>query len=558
VKRKIRQPELEMPKKPKVFICYAREDAEIAFRLYRDLKAASVDPWLDRECLRPGQRWSDAIAEAIRESDYFLALFSSVLTKKRGYVQKELKEALAVWEEVPGGSIYLIPARLDDCQLPTDRFREYQWVDLFPAYDQGLEKILRVIRPGATMAVEDESDLTQAGWGVIFPADADPAIADALMPLLDFRRKQVGTRHVELYREFAQERGYQPGQTYLDFLEKNGMGPGIPDPLRVPTYLLIVGDPEQIPFEFQYGLGVQYCVGRVHFDRLEDYRHYAANIAAAEEKLSRRQGRVALFGPQHSSDIATIMLNRDLLLPLFEALRQRFPSWDVSLLDGARATKRALLSLLSGSHRPDLLFIGSHGIGRRAEDARQLPEQGSIVCADWDGTSTNLTSEHYCSAGDLERISLHGMILFLFASYSAGTSAIDDMSFVEGYATPPGPAATRSFLSALAKKMLGQSGVFALIGHVNRTWAHSFVWGAVPQIQGFEKIFSALLAGNRVGIAHRYLSALYAELGSHALQQVRAETKNDRKLMSIQIATLAARNSIVIGDPAVRILVEGI
>ena len=125
----------------------------------------------------------------------------------------------------------MIPARIDDCQPQNEKLREYQWVDLFPAYDQGLEKILRVIHPSPALVVEDESDLSQAGWGVIFHANADPAIADALSPLLKLRQRQAGRRHAELYKEFSSLRGYQPGQTYIEFLEKNGMGPGTPDPL---------------------------------------------------------------------------------------------------------------------------------------------------------------------------------------------------------------------------------------------------------------------------------------------------------------------------------------
>jgi len=39
----------------KVFISYAREDVEMARKLYDDLKNAGVSPWMDEEDLLPSQ-----------------------------------------------------------------------------------------------------------------------------------------------------------------------------------------------------------------------------------------------------------------------------------------------------------------------------------------------------------------------------------------------------------------------------------------------------------------------------------------------------------------------
>ena len=112
----------------------------------------------------------------------------------------------------------------------------------------------------------DETDLSQAGWGLVLPVDADPRLRSALQPLLDLRRSQASARSEHLYREFLGEQGYRHGESKDDFLGRQGAGPGPVRPEVVPYYLLLVGGPDEIPFEFQYQLGVQYAVGRLAFD----------------------------------------------------------------------------------------------------------------------------------------------------------------------------------------------------------------------------------------------------------------------------------------------------
>lgn len=132
----------------KVFISYAREDIDYAKRLFNDLRKASFEPWLDCESLLPGQRWEPAIEQAMRESRYFLALMSSRSSAKRGFVQKELSKALDLLEQLPEKDIFLIPARLDDCEPSHSALRGVQWVDLFPSWETGLERILRALKAG--------------------------------------------------------------------------------------------------------------------------------------------------------------------------------------------------------------------------------------------------------------------------------------------------------------------------------------------------------------------------------------------------------------------------
>lgn len=127
----------------RLFLSYAREDAQAARKLYVELTARGLNVWLDQEALRPGQNWRVAVRQAIRESRYFLALLSQNSVSKVGYVQKELKDALDILEEHPITSVFIIPARLDDCTPADDRIRDLHWVDLFVDWHHGVEQIVK-------------------------------------------------------------------------------------------------------------------------------------------------------------------------------------------------------------------------------------------------------------------------------------------------------------------------------------------------------------------------------------------------------------------------------
>ncbi len=79
------------------------------------------------------------------------------------------------------------------------------------------------------------------------------------------------TKSDQLYKEFTGAAAYRPKMTYQQFLDRNGVRLGLPDFSQVPYYLLIVGDPRQVKFKFQYGLDMTYAVGRLHFDTPEEY-----------------------------------------------------------------------------------------------------------------------------------------------------------------------------------------------------------------------------------------------------------------------------------------------
>lgn len=118
-----------------VFISHANEDNAAAKRLYKRLKDDGFDPWLDEERLLPGQNWSLEIEKALRASDVILLCFSAVSVAKSGFIQKEYKRAMDILQEKPEGTIFVIPIRLDECEMP-NFIRELHWMDYPADYDK--------------------------------------------------------------------------------------------------------------------------------------------------------------------------------------------------------------------------------------------------------------------------------------------------------------------------------------------------------------------------------------------------------------------------------------
>src|SRR4029079_12795048 len=108
----------------------------------------------------------------------------------------------------------------------------------------------------------------------------------------------------------------------------------------VPYYLLIVGDPETIPFSFQYQLDVQYAVGRIHFETVEEYANYARSVVRVEQDQVISPRRMVLFGvPSHPFDNAMALGRGHLINPLADILVKQQPDWTIDQVIGEDATR---------------------------------------------------------------------------------------------------------------------------------------------------------------------------------------------------------------------------
>jgi hypothetical protein len=459
----------------------------------------------------------------------------------------------------------------------------------------------------------DPTNLQQAGWGIVFPQEMDAArlarIKVALEPLLRHRliqtdlarlnlREDVETLYARSLDDLLSLRddeaewlpnwyeafwiydgplGYRPGDAARQFMQRE---PRHADPSRlvdpergnVPYYLLLVGSPEEIPFAFSQAVNVQFAVGRLDFgDDYDAYRRYAEHVVAAERGQTPTSNEVTFFAVQNPGDRATQLSQQYLAQPLRDALAKRHAEdWTFSLIQRREAKKARFLELLQQVTPPAFLFTTSHGLEFAYSDPwqreHQEKEQGALICGDWPAGRDNrkVEPQHYVTGEDVRaapNLNVRGMMAFFFACYSAGTPLYDEYSR-QKFKNTGEPIAARPFVADLPKALL-ENGALAVVGHIERAWALSFL-GEEKRLHKarqdahtsvFESALDRLLNGHPIGSAMDYISTRYAALAMEllALQEQFAFTP-DAELAQVWLMHNDARGYVIIGDPAVRVL----
>jgi hypothetical protein len=372
-----------------------------------------------------------------------------------------------------------------------------------------------------------------------------------------------------------------PRESCESFLLRHGADLADAAPERVPYYLLIVGSPEEIPFEFQWELDQVYAVGRLHFDEPEEYAAYVRHLLEAEDRDADRPRSLTFFGVQNENDPATRRTTEDLIMPLADELeRSRFGRAEIRRTTGPEATRDRLSSLLGGDQTPDLLFTASHGMVFDPGEERQRAHQGAIVCSDWPGPDHGVAREHYFAGEDVSGDGRMPELAFLFACHSGGSPEWDSFPkdrqterALRGDEMELPRLAPEPFLAALPRTLLAHpgGGSRAVIAHVDRAWTTSFDWNLgrggpdrpnVPKL--FRAALEALLDGKRVGYAMEPFGSLYGSLTrsftSHWEARALATTARRNSSMGRpeQLARAFraandARSFVVFGDPATRL-----
>ena len=107
-----------MQKRPLVYISYPSENTAQATELYREIQAAGFRAWTAAADVGPGMDWAALAKDAIARCDFVLALLSRATTDRTGYFVDEWRQALDAQAKKPRDSVFLIPVRLEDAQVP--------------------------------------------------------------------------------------------------------------------------------------------------------------------------------------------------------------------------------------------------------------------------------------------------------------------------------------------------------------------------------------------------------------------------------------------------------
>jgi hypothetical protein len=431
-----------------------------------------------------------------------------------------------------------LAVRIPKARLSPAQLRELRWWSEHYGVDDPVRSPVHSVNPG---------DLASAGWGVLFAPDIDRRSRAALEPLLEWRQRLAGP-HFRIFE-------YRQGQGKRDFLAMHGAPPGPADPIHVPYYLLIVGSPQAIPFEFQLDLDIQYAVGRICFECPEDYSQYARSVVRAETSPPRKARRFVFFGPDHANDPATRASRHHLIDPLARISQEVLHPWRVDHLTGSLATKERLLELLGGAEAPALLFTAGHGLAFSAEDPRQAEEQGALLCADWPGPGAwegPILDQHCFSARDVGRAAdLCGLIVFQLASFGGGTPERDSLS----ESGEPARLAPHPLVAQLPQRLLSHSegGALAFVSPIDRLWTSSFGEGQVVLVLAsvLRRLLSRLPLGSAMELVNQQHAELSVRLSSAWWER---EARGDALAVARWWRAYSmARSLTIFGDPAVRL-----
>lgn len=411
-------------------------------------------------------------------------------------------------------------------------------------------------RGGEAPGSLDAGDPRVGRWALVVLEEDREAACDALQPLLARRAEQGVTfcapNAAAAPGVLAIRRSVStsPERWLANLQEAAGES--------LPTYLLLVGGPDRIPFELQYILDAELLTGRLDVQG-QGAAFWAACRAYADKVVRFEQGRLPVqsgallysFGTDGPTADAREYLAGKLAAhissPGFRHL-PAFPPLPPTLLFDSGATTAALLAALS-EQRPALVFTTSHGLA-------DPQDWGALTDCSFVGPSGGTPlSARVVPAQPFAP----GAIVFSFACFSAGVPKLSALGFL--FNDPKSELPGGPCVSPLPRKLLAHpEGPIAFIGHVDLATSGAFAGllrSAGPQ--AFIDFFEWSIGGfGTIGQAMYSLRAQFDE-SVHALVpcltpivRMRTPVTPDEQLRR-WIRYYDSQGYMLLGDPVLRV-----
>ena len=387
----------------------------------------------------------------------------------------------------------------------------------------------------------DRFDPRLAGWAVV-TNPSSPRYDDRLKILerLEEHRNAAG-RHL-LYE------GQQPAAWLEDVWPSADTPEG-----HSPEYLLIVGDPSEIPFDFQTTLAAaRVKVGRVAFDELDQLQAYVDKLLRLEKERKPEKTSALFVGPDEGYPDPTFFSFKSMIQPLSSHVEKK--GFTTTVLGKDKATKKATITALADSDL-GLVFTASHGTAEFDTDT-DAALIGSMQFAKHGAADHETFSCYDVPNPDVPF--LEGATFFQFGCFTYGVPASSKSAIWH-------PDVRESYtgsetLAALPKALLAHpKGPLAFIGHLDVALLNGFTDEKDPvtvgrdghqRLRPFEHSAARLLKGVPVGVTMDTMSSRVGVYNKLVAEEMHAPTS---QLVEYWIIKCDAENHMIFGDPATRI-----
>jgi hypothetical protein len=413
----------------------------------------------------------------------------------------------------------------------------------------------------------EANELSAQRWGVIIPDSPEgDALFGRIERLVAHRQEQQGAP-VKVFRVPPNLDAAEA----MRWRKQHFDGPKIRR-RDLPRYQLILGDLHQVSAEVQVIQGSDGYVGRLAFDRPEDYEAYVDKLLRWEGAPAPISRARAVFHTVKDRTAATTTGHQSLMAPGVALARRYqeegdFQASAIVEVDHGYTPKPGPLLEEAIKDEPGVLFTMSHGAGAPRHGWRSLEEQHLVQGGMSFGPAGGLLTGEALAG----RPFMPGGVWLMLACFGAGTpdkskyqqwlEQLASTGSFQGSTEAVGaslPADGRPFTAAVPKAVLASpQGPLAFIGHVDLAWTYSFrerdTGTPVDRPDRFVDVLHGLLRHDRVGVAFRELVVHYGRTNTELTALVESGVEDAERRGHLWMLRNDLAGYVLLGDPAARL-----